>query len=226
MKLTIFAATGGVGRQALEQAIDAGDEVTAVVRNPKALSRGAGTGGVRVVPADLAAPDPTALETAVKGAEAVLSCVGPRSLSDAGIVSQGTRAIVGAMQATEVHRLIVVSAAPIGTVPSPGCPRPPRHDPGDGLFMRNVLSPMIKVVLRTSYADLALMEDFLRASGLDWTAVRPPRLTDKLMTGTYRTAYGQNLRRGLTISRPDVAHLMLRLVEQPEAVKQTVGIAY
>jgi uncharacterized protein YbjT (DUF2867 family) len=38
MKLTIFAATGGIGRQALEQTVAAGHDVTAVVRNPKKLS--------------------------------------------------------------------------------------------------------------------------------------------------------------------------------------------
>ena len=91
--------------------------------------------------------------------------------------------------------------------------------------MRYVLSPMIKVALRPLYADLALMEDILRASGLDWTVVRPPRLTDKPLSGTYRTAYGQNLRRGLLISRADVAHLMLRVLEAPETIKQAIGIA-
>jgi uncharacterized protein YbjT (DUF2867 family) len=62
MRLTIFAATGGIGRQVFEQAIAAGHDVTAVVRNPKSLSR-----DVRVVTVDLAAPDPEALESAVKG---------------------------------------------------------------------------------------------------------------------------------------------------------------
>jgi putative NADH-flavin reductase len=92
--------------------------------------------------------------------------------------------------------------------------------------MRNLFNPLIKAALRKHYADLALMEDILRDSGLDWTIVRPPRLTDKQLTGTYRTAYGQNLRRGLFISRADVAHLMLRVLEQPETIKQTIGIAY
>ncbi len=92
--------------------------------------------------------------------------------------------------------------------------------------MRNLLGPLIRTALRKPYADLALMEDILRDSGLDWTVVRPPRLTDKPTTGTYRTAYGQNLRRGLLISRADVAHLMLRVLGQPETIKQAVGIAY
>lgn len=45
------------------------------------------------------------------------------------------------------------------------------------------------------------------------------------LTGSYRTAYGQNRRRGLFISRPDVAHHMLRVLEQPETIKQAIGIA-
>jgi len=220
MKLTIVAATGGIGRQILHQAIAAGHDVTAVVRNATQLS-----GAIRIVTADLAGPDPAALESAVAGADAVLSGLGPRSKPDAGIASRGTRAIVRAMQATGVRRIVVVSAAPVSTVASPGRPSPPRHDPGDGFLMRYVLSPMIKVALRPLYADLALMEDILRASGLDWTVVRPPRLTDKPLSGTYRTAYGQNLRRGLLISRADVAHLMLRVLEAPETIKQAIGIA-
>ena len=223
MKLTIFAATGGIGRQLLEQALAAGHDVTAVVRNPKKLPR---EEEVRIVTADLAAADPAVLESAVAGADAVLSGLGARSNSEAGVASQGTRAIVQAMQATDVRRLVVVSAAPIGTVPSPGRPKPPKHDPGDGFFMRNLLSPLTKVALRERYADLALMEDVVRESGLDWTIVRPTQLTDKPLSGTYRTAYGRNLRRGLRISRADVAHLMLRALEQPETIKQTIGIAY
>src|SRR5262249_33199341 len=72
MKLTIFAATGGVGRQLLEQAVAAGHDVTAVVRSPEKLSGQP----VRVVRADMASPDPAALEAAVAGADAVLSGLG------------------------------------------------------------------------------------------------------------------------------------------------------
>jgi hypothetical protein len=57
------------------------------------------------------------------------------------IASQGTLAIVHAMQSTGARRLMVISAAPVGTVPSPDRPKPPRHDPGEGFFMRNLFSP-------------------------------------------------------------------------------------
>jgi putative NADH-flavin reductase len=220
MRITIFAATGGIGTAALEQAVDAGHQVTAVVRNPRRLTR-----PVPAVTADLSDPDPEALRRAVAGADAVLSGLGPRKARDAGITAPGTRAIVDAMLATGVRRIIVVSAAPVGTVASPGRPNPPKHDPGDGPLMRYVMAPLIKAIIPRHYADLALMEDVLRDSGLDWTSVRPPRLTDKPVTGRYRVAYGRNVRGGVLVSRADVAHLMLRLLDDPESVKQAVALA-
>jgi putative NADH-flavin reductase len=220
MKLTIFAATGGIGGQLLEQAVDAGHDVTAVVRNPARLSR-----PVRAVTADMTAADPAAVEAAVAGADAVLSGLGPRSNADAGVAAQGTRVIVAAMQATGVRRIVAVSAAPVGTVATPGRPNPPKHDPGDGFFMRHLLSHVAGVTLGKVFADLAEMEDILAGSGLDWTVVRPPRLTGKPLTGSYRTAYGQNLRGGLSVPRADVAHCMLSVLGQPDTIKQAIGIA-
>ena len=224
MKLTIFAATGGVGRRILEQAVAAGHDVTVVVRNPQSLPS---TSARVVVVADLAAADPAALQSAVSGADAVLSGLGARTKADAGVAWKGTKAIIAAMQASGVRRIIVVSAAPIGTVPSPSRPHPPKHDPGDGFFMRHLANPIVKAALREHYADLARMEEILRESDsdLDWTVVRPPRLTDKPVTGTYRTAYDQNIRRGIFASRADVAHYMLRALDQPETFRRTVGIA-
>jgi putative NADH-flavin reductase len=220
MKLCIVAATGRIGHQLVEQAIAADHEVTAAVRTPAKLP--AGVRGVRV---DLAHPDPAALESAIAGADAVLSGLGPRTRAEAGITAPGTRAVIAAMQATGVGRIVVVSAAPTGTVATPGNPNPPRHDPGDGFFMRHLLSPAIGRILREHYLDLALMEEALRESGLEWTVVRPPRLTDKAGTGTYRRAYGRNIRGGLTIPRADVAHLMLHVLDEPDSVGQYVGVA-
>ena len=172
MKLTIFAATGGIGRQLLEQAIAAGHDVTAVARNPQNLS----PIPARAVAADLASADPAVLQPALAGADAVLSALGPRTKADAGVAARGTKVITQAMRAAGVRRVIVVSAAPIGTVPSPGRPH-------------------------------------------------PPRLTSKPVTGRYRTAFGQNLRRGLFVSRADVAHYMLSILDQPGTFRQTIGIA-
>jgi putative NADH-flavin reductase len=224
MRLTIFGATGGIGGQLLEQAIAAGHTVTAVVRDPQKLPPN--RNGARVVTADLSAPEPAVLEAAVAGADAVLSGVGPRAMAKAGVAEHGTREIVEAMQAARVRRVVVVSAAPISTVPSPGRPTPPRRDPGEGFFMRNLITPFAKTVMHERYVDLALMEDVLRASDLDWTIFRPPRLTNGALTGAYRTALGQNLRGGALISRADVAHAMLAAVGRSETIRREIGIAY
>jgi putative NADH-flavin reductase len=224
MKFTVFAATGGIGSQIVEQALGAGHKVTAVVRDPQRLAER--WDGIRLLSSDLTAPESTTLMSAVAGAEAVLSGLGARSMAEVGVASQGTRAIAHAMQSTDVRRILVVSAAPVSTFPSSGRPNPPRHDPGDGFFMRNIFGPLISNVLRKVYEDLALMEDVLRDSNRDKTIFRPPRLTDRPLTGNYRMALGKNLRGGLFISRADVAHAMLRALAPTATIKQTIGIAY
>lgn len=222
MRLTIVGATGGIGSQLLLQAVALGHEVTVVVRNPKQLA----ITPASVVTTDLMAADPISLRAAVDRADAVLSGLGARSAVEAGVASRGTRALVAAMQATGVQRIVVVSAASVGTVPSPGRPSPPRHNPGDGFMMRHVAAPIAKAAFRKHYADLALMEDILRDSTLDWTVSRPPRLLNTRLTGKYRTAFEQNVRAGMFISRADVAHHMLDLLDDPETVHHTIGIAY
>jgi putative NADH-flavin reductase len=220
VKLTIFAATGRIGRLLVAQALDAGHEVTAVARNPVDLPA-----AVRTVRVDLAAPDLGEIKSAVRGSDALLSALGPRTRADSGITTPGTRPIIEAAAAEGVSRLIVVSAAPVGTVPSPGRPHPPKHDPGDGPLMRHVLTPLVKAAFRAHYLDLARMEDLLRDSNLNWTSVRPPRLTDKPLNVDYRFAYGRNIRGGALAARADVAHLMLRLIDDERSFRQTVGIA-
>lgn len=222
MRLTILAATGGIGSQIFAQAVAAGHDVTAVVRNPSRVP----DSPARVVVDDLADADPATMQEAVRGADAVLSGLGARSAAEAGVASRGTRTVAEAMQATGVRRIVVVSAASVGTVPSPGRPNPPRHNPGDGFFMRHIAAPLAKAAFRRHYEDLALMEDLLRDSDLDWTVTRPPRLLDGRLTRAYRTAYEQNVRAGMFISRADVAHLMLDVLGRPETINRVIGIAY
>ena len=226
MKLTIIAATGGVGRELLRQAVDAGHDVTAVARNPAKLPSEVVAGGAaRAVTADLANPDPQALESAVAGADAVLSALGPHTNADAGIAAPGTAAIITAMRTAGVRRIVAISASPVATTPSPGRPAPPRHDPGDGFLMRHIGEPIAKTLFGKIYPDLARMEDTLRESGLDWTVLRPPKLTGKPLTATYRTAIGHNLRGGRSIPRADLAHYMLAVLDQPDTIGQVIGIA-
>jgi putative NADH-flavin reductase len=210
VNLTVFGATGGVGQEIVRQALDAGHRVTAVVRDPARLPV---TGErLEVVRSDLS--DPEALRPAVAGRDAVLSGLGARRRADAGVATRLTRTVLRALEAEGVRRLLVVSAAPVG-------PRP-QDDPALDRAVRRIVSAVLKDV----YADLRAMEAELERSATDWTIVRPPRLLDKPVTGSYRRVVGGFPRSGRFIGRADVAHAMLAMVEDPATVKQGVGVAY
>ena len=220
MRLTVFGASGGVGREVIRQAKGAQHEVTAVVRD---LSRA--PDGVTAIRADLASDDVTAAADAVARSDDVISCLGASSKSDIGVAAQATRAVVKAMAASDVRRIIAISAAPVARLRAARAgPRQPST--GDDMLARLVLYPVIGRLFRSSYADLAEMEDVLLASGLEWTVVRPPRLTNGPGTGSYRTAMDQNLPHGRWISRADLADLLLKLLDQPATVQHAVGVAY
>jgi putative NADH-flavin reductase len=221
MKLTVAAATGKTGRQIVEQALAAGHDVTAVARNPSGFDD-----RVRIVRTELSPAGAVPLETAIAGADAVLSGLGARSRADAGIAQSGTRAILDAMRATQVNRLVLISATPVGTVASPLRPRPPAVDPGDDLLTGRVLMPVLRKVFAEVYADLARMEDDVTTSGLDWTIVRPPRLTTGPLTSHYRTSQDANVRKGRTISRADLAHAMLAAASDPARIGQILRVGY
>jgi putative NADH-flavin reductase len=210
MKLTVFGATGGIGQEIVRQALAAGHQVTAVVRDPARF--GVTGGALEVVHSDLL--DPQDLRQAVAGQDAVLSGLGARSRSDAGITARLTRAVVAAMEAEGTRRLLVVSAAPLGA--------PQEHEP---LLDRAMMS-VVGAVLKPVYDDLRAMEAELARSATDWTSVRPPKLVDKPLTGEYRTAVGGNPRSARSIGRADVAHAMLAMTHDPATLRQGVGVAY
>ncbi|MFF8598711.1 NAD(P)-dependent oxidoreductase [Streptomyces sp. NPDC015232] len=212
MKLTVFGATGGIGQEIVRQALDAGHEVTAVVRDPARFS----LAGPRldVVRSDLS--DPESLRAAVAGRDAVLSGLGARNRADAstGVATRLTRSVLRAMESTSTRRLVVVSAAPVGPVPE-----------GQGVADKAMLA-IVNSALKDVYTDLRAMEAELAASTTDWTSVRPPKLTDKPLTGRYRRVIGGTPPRGRTLARADVAHAMLATLDDPATVGQGVGVAY
>lgn len=221
MKLTIVGATGGVGRHLVDQALEAGHCVTAAVRNPAALPVDVPHAWI-----DLGDPDERALEAAVGEADAVLSGLGPRGRHEYGIVSGGTAAIVAAMRSVGSRRIVAISGAGVSTARTPDRPDPPRREVGAGLFNHYIATPMARRVLGEHFTDVAAMEDVLRASGLDWTAVRAPLLTNGALRRRYRTSRECNVRRGLRLSRADAAHFMLQTLDQPSTVGTAVAVAY
>jgi uncharacterized protein YbjT (DUF2867 family) len=212
MKMTVFGATGGIGGHVVRQALAAGHKVTAVVRDPARFDVSHPALEVATVPG---LADPEALRGALEGTDAAISGVGPRGRKDGPVASSATRGMLRAMQASGVRRFVAVSAVPVGPVPD-----------GESFLNRRILLPFISAFARDVYADLAEMEDETRRSATEWTVVRPPRLVNKPLTGNYRTVVGANVPRGYSISRADVAHLMLAVLDDPATLRQAIGIAY
>jgi putative NADH-flavin reductase len=208
MKLTVFGATGGTGLQVIEQGLAAGHEVRAVVRDATRLAPD--RAGLEVVVADVM--DPSAIVEAVTGRDAVISAMGSRDgRKPTTVCEDSSRSIVDAMHKARTRRLIVVS----GTGP---------FDEGEGLGMRYLLKPIGGRLLKHVFADFVAMEKVVRASGLDWTIVRPPRLTDKPLTGRYRTRRDMNVHRNFAVSRADVAHLILAVSEDSDTYGAAIFI--
>jgi len=210
MRITVVGATGGTGKHLVRQALDAGHHVTAVVRNAARL-RQAGHPRLYVVTADVM--DPEAITKAMAGQDAVVSALGPRAKGDTSVCSDGARAIITAMRATGTRRLVVVTAS--GHI----------VDEGDGPFTRTVVKPMLRRYLREGFADFARTDQAVQASGLDWTIMRPPRLTDG-EPRSYRTAVDRNVRGGITLARTDLAHAILATLADPATAGHTVALGY
>ncbi|MFF2195633.1 NAD(P)-dependent oxidoreductase [Streptomyces sp. NPDC058157] len=216
MKITVFGATGGVGREVVRQALAAGHEVTAVVRDPARLDAPAQERLRVAVVKDLT--DESALLPVLAGQDAVVSALGSASNKQARlapVTGPALRAVVAAMRRAGVERLMAVSAAPLAP-----------DAKGDGLLVRKVGYPLLRWALRDLYADLAVMESVIaEASGLRWTVVRPPRLLNRLGTGYYRRTLDGNVPGGRVIARADVATALLDILSDPASEGHAVGVA-
>ena len=203
MRLFVLGATGRVGRELVDQAIERGHLVTAFVRSPEKLAPE--RNGLTVRKGDARNLDE--LRAALSGHDAVLSALGPPGLGQTTILRDGARSTVAAMQAAGAHRLLIVSAAVL--FESAG-------------FVAWLLR---KTLLRNVADDSAEMERVVMSSGLDWTIVRPPRLTNGRFTGYYSVEDDRLPAGGRAISRADVAHFLLGELEHGGHVRRVVGIA-
>lgn len=211
MKLAVFGATGGVGTQLVKLALEQGHTVTAVMRNPAKFTLPSHDQLHLVTVPDLA--DTERVQATISGSDAALSGVGPSGSKDVTAASVPTRHILTALQGAGIERFVAVSAAPVGPIPEE-----------DSFLNRRVVYGLTRKFFAGIYADLAVMEQEIAASGLQWTVVRPPKLTGKPV-GEYRIAIGGNVPRGMFASRAEVAHAMLALLADDRAIRQAVGVA-
>lgn len=211
MRLTVFGASGGIGKELVRQALASGHKVTAVIRRDSAFTLT--DPALEVLRVD-GLDDPAGLVPILESSDAAVSGVGPRGYKDVSVASSATRTIIAALKAAGVRRFVAVSAWPVGPVPA-----------GESLLGRRVLHPLMNRLLHAVYADLRRMEDELAQSDLDWTVTWPPRLDNGPLTRSYRTAIGANVANARIVSRADVAHCMLAALGNPATIAQPIGIA-
>ncbi len=207
MKLVVFGATGGIGSKVIEQALEAGHEVTAVARNPSSIT--VQHERLDVVQGDVL--DAKSIRAAVVGKDAVISALGARDLKPTTVYSEGVANIMQAMQAAKVRRILCVSASGL-----------------DPLIWWQRLAAKIVLwrLLKNMYTDLVRMETEVKASDLDWTILRPPQYTNGPRTGQYQSVVNQQLTHGSKISRADIADYMLKHLNDRETYCGIVELAY
>lgn len=207
MKLVVLGATGGTGLEIVRQAIAAGHSVTAFVRSPERLQPFRNSIDIRQ--GDLL--NTLELQKILEGQDAVLSAFGPRvpvAKGDENLLQTFAAALTEAMLAARTKRLIVESAA--------------------FLFKNAIFPPAYllgKLLFPTVIKDAGAMEQIVHNTPLDWTLVRPPRLTNGPRSGTYRVREGHLPSFGFSISRADVADCFLKILDDQTTFGKILGVS-
>lgn len=202
MHIALFGATGGTGRQVLDQGIAQGHCIAALVRDPAKLPDQPGLTKVR---GDVLDPEP--VSQCVTGADAVICVLGSHGRQDP-IEARGTERIIDAMRASGVRRFIVVTSLGVGDS------RPRLSWP-----VRLMMDVMLGPIMRAKEAQ----ETLVKASGLDWTIVRPGGLTNGPRTGSYRLDEDPSVKPG-RVSRADVADFVLRQLADDSFLHRTPAV--
>ncbi|MHA4807486.1 NAD(P)-dependent oxidoreductase [Flavitalea flava] len=213
-KILVIGANGGIGKQAVEIALQAGHQVTALLRNPDNLPLT--HPNLEKIKGDIFHTD--IWDRHLAGKDVVISAIGVKGGFGADkpttLYSQGNFSLLAAMEKRQIARVFFISASAIEI--SPVLP----------WYVRLIEKYVVQKLLKHMYADLHEMESGIKDSGLDWTIIRPPQLSDKPATGKYRVAINEFLKNCLKISRADVAHYMVNNIDNVRTYRGTIEIGY
>lgn len=195
MRVTVFGATGAIGRLVVQQLLDDGHQVTALVRTPAKLALTHSQ--LIVVTGQLS--DRDAVEQAVSGADAVISALGPslKRSATGTPVTDGTRTIVQAMGAQKVDRFI-------------GLATPSLADPQDKPHWKHKVLPLMAgLTIPNALAELKGMTEAVTDSGLDYTIARITNPTNKPAADRIRSGFLGHDKVASAMSRADIAAFLV-----------------
>jgi putative NADH-flavin reductase len=209
-KIIVFGAAGGTGSEIVKQALDAGHQVTACVRNT--LTFELKHANLTVFKGDVL--DPGSFREAIALNDIVISALGVRSTKPTTLWSEGLKNIIAAMQANGRTRLICISAGGLDV------------NPLNNWLIRLLTRLVLQKILKEPYDDMRRMEREVKASGLDYTIIRPPRLLDKPATGNYRSSINSDLPNTGALARADVAHYIVHHLNDKDTFRSIVNVSY
>jgi putative NADH-flavin reductase len=201
--IALFGATGKTGRRVLTRALKAGHDIRVLVRDPAKL--GVVDPRITVIAGDVL--DAAAVSTTIEASDVVLALFGQVKGSPRSLQADGTRNIIAAMKQQGVSRLITLSGGGL------------RADEDRPKLADRIIRMLLKALAGHVLADAEEHLQLLRDSGLDWTVVRGPMLTEASGRGTYRVGWvGVNA--GIRISREDLADFILTQIEDRQFIRR------
>lgn len=213
MKIAIFGANGATGRLLTERCLQAGHEVTALVRTPERFPF---RDRVQVIRGS--AFDAGVVRQTVEGAEVVFSSLGAKSpLRNENVLPRAVPLIVVAMQQAGVRRIIAVGSA--GALADSLKEQP--------VWRRWIVQNIVYTfLLKWPVHEQIVQYQVLSSSGLDWTMVMPAMLTHGRAKGRYRVDGEALPRNGNSISRADLADFMMQQIDSGKWLRRGVYLSY
>ena len=200
MRIVVLGAGGQLGREVVRDLLARGHTVRAAVRRRPEPALPA---PVEIRIAD--ARDKSEICAAISGSDAVANVIGGGTLRRNEVASSTSSVAVPATQDAGVRRYIAMSAGMVAL---------------DWPLFKYVLRPLI---FRHILAEHHRVEEIVRASGLDWTIIRPSALTNQPARG-YEASL-ELLPRAFITTRSDVAAFIGDALDSNKYIRQAVFIA-
>lgn len=203
MNIALFGGSGRTGREVILQALESGHTIHALVRTPEKLD--IVHSQLNILKGDVENQEDV-LRT-IKGTDAVLMMIGHTKTSNKDVLEKATSHVVDAMKLHGITRVISLTGATVKV------PQDVKQK-----FISRLAETIMKTLAKDLLHDSYVQKNILESSGLAWTIVRGPRLLEGPMTGVYRTGYFTFEKP--MINRADVAHFMLRELQEPRYVHE------
>jgi putative NADH-flavin reductase len=202
MRITVFGATGRTGRPLVARALDRGHEVVAFARSAAKVDREDPDLGV--VEGDAYTGEGVA--EAVAGADAVVSVLGQTNEGPDDLLTMAGENVLDAMDEAGDDRFVTLVGAGV------------RQEGESVTLSDRVMGALLKLLARQVLEDARTHVEQVRATDLDWTVVRAPRLTDDEGIGEYRAG---DIDLGFeSVARADVATFVLDCLEGEQYVHE------